>query len=190
VSEAVAVDVEIPVGPFPGTGRCLIQGDLTVAELPALTDPRALPTTALPEWLAGLVGLGPRPAVSAPGILIAQTALLDTVLDLATPEPAAVAAAIAPERLAPDWLTLLAGIAGHLAARWRITVGPLDAAPVDALEILDCAGKGLWARQPCPTEVAAAELDTETAADALTPTTSTAVWMWLSRLAAGAQPAW
>jgi hypothetical protein len=178
----VAVDVEVLVGPRAGAGSCLIQGDLAVADLPGLPDPRTIPTSVLPEWLAGLVGLGPRPVVSAPGLLIAPTTLLDTVLALATPDHAAVAAAIAPSKVADAWLELLAGIAANLVARWRVTVGLLDADAVDSLEILDCASAGLWAIQPCPAEVAAEELGAAEVVS-LTPTTPTAVWAWLSRLA-------
>jgi hypothetical protein len=182
----VAVDVDLLVGPRAGAGSCLIQGDLAVVDLPGLPHPRAIPTSVLPEWLAGLVGLGPRPVVSAPGLLIAPTTLLDTVLALATPDPAgvaaAVAAAIAPSKVSDAWLEMLAGIATSLAARWRVSVGLLDADPVDSLEILDCASAGLWAIQPCPAEVAAEELDTAEAVS-LTPTTPTAVWAWLSQLA-------
>jgi hypothetical protein len=181
----LAVDVDVLVGPRAGTGCCLIHGDLAVVDLPGLPVPRAIPTSVLPEWLAGLVGLGPRPAVSAPGLLIAPTTLLDTVLELAAPDHAAVAAAIAPSKVSGAWLALLAGIAASLATRWRVAVGPLNADPVESLEVLDCVGTGLWAVQPCPAEVAAEELGTAEAIS-LTPTTPTAVWAWLSRLAAPA----
>jgi hypothetical protein len=81
----------------------------------------------------------------------------------------------------------MACIAANLAARWRITVGLLDADPVDSLEILDCASAGLWAIQLCPAEVAAEELGA-TEVVSLTPTTPTAVWAWLSRLAGPVLP--
>jgi hypothetical protein len=181
----VAVDVDVLVGPRAGAGSCLIRGGLAVVDLPGLAAPRVIPPSVLPEWLAGLVGLGPRPVVSAPGLLIAPTTLLDTVLALAAPDRAAVATAIAPDKVNAAWLALLAGIAANLAARWRVAIGPLNADPVDSLEILDCASAGLWAIQPCPAEAAAEELGTAEAVS-LAPTTPAAVWAWLSRLAASA----
>lgn len=179
---SVVVDVDVRVGPHTGSGRCVTTGDRTVVDLPGLAAPRTISTAALPEWLAGLVGVGPRPAVSSPGVLILRRDVLDAVLDLAAPDVAALAAALAPEPVPRRWLELLAALGAGLCGRWR--VGICAPGGGDALEILDCASAGLWAVHPCPVELGEAELGDGGDLVSLAPTTSATVWAWLSRLAA------
>jgi hypothetical protein len=182
---AVVVDVDVRVGRHAGSGRCVITGDRAVADLPGLGSPRAIASAVLPEWLAGLLDVGPRPEVSSPGVLILRRALLDDVLRLSEPDVDDVAAAIAPERLSRPWLELLTTVGTSLTARWRVALRSADArSTAEALEILDCSAAGLWVVQPCPAELVAAELGDGGDLVTLAPTTSTAVWAWLSRLAA------
>jgi hypothetical protein len=179
----VEVLVEVLKGAHPGSGRCAVGGGLAVADLPGLPEPCVLPAAALPEWLAGLVGLGPRPAASAPGALVVRASVLDAVLALDRPDARRVRATAGP---APGpWPGLLAAVSAGLTGRWRMTVAGLTG-DVAHLEVLDCGPSGLWAVQPCPPGGLADELpaaDGDDAAVLLTPTTPTEVWVWLSRLA-------
>jgi hypothetical protein len=171
----IEVQVQVMAGPHPGRGQCIVDGDMAAVDLPGLDPPRRIPASVLPEWLAALVGLGPRPSVAAPGLLITSTAVLDRLL-----APGARTPSI---EVPPGWRDLLTRIIECRQAWWRITVGPLDRAPTDSLEIIDSGTAGLWARQPCPPTAADEELDGQGPLAALTSTTPTAVWTWLSRLA-------
>lgn len=117
-------------------------------------------------------------------MLVIGQAALDSVLDLDRPDLDAVAAVVGGQ-VAHRWLELLVTISRNLTGRWRITVGSLGAPRgVDSLEILDCADAGLWAIQPCPAELIAAErLGDSGRVVSVTLTTPTTVWTWLSRLA-------
>lgn len=176
----VTVDVDVRVGRHTGSGCCVTTGDRTVVDLPGLAAPRTISTAALPEWLAGLLGVGPRPEVSSPGVLILRRDVLDAVLDLAPPDVDAVAAALAPAPAPRRWLELLAPLGAGLCGRWRVEISTPGG---DALEILDCGSAGLWTVHPCPVELGEAELGDGDLVT-LAPTTSTTVWAWLSRLAA------
>jgi hypothetical protein len=177
------VDVEVLAGRHTGCGRCLLEGGRAVVDLPGLAGPRVIPGAALPEWLAGLVGLGPRPQVASPGVLMLDRAALDDIVGPAAPNVAAVAAAPRPERLPQRWLELLAGIGAGFSARWRVEVTS-DVRSSETLEVIDSADTGLWAVQPCPPELAVAETGDRGELVTLAPTTPTVVWAWLSRLAA------
>jgi hypothetical protein len=108
-------------------------------------------------------------------MLIASPAVLDRLLTPSGSTSAAVPA---------GWRDTLARIIECRQGWWRMTVGPLGDDPIDSLEIIDAGTAGLWARQPCPTAAAADEIDDRGPLTALTSTTPTAVWTWLSRLAA------
>ena len=182
---AVLVEVDVRVGRHAGSGRCVITGDRAVADLPGLASPRTVPTAVIPEWLAGLLEVGPRPEVSSPGVLIMRRAVLDDVLDVADPDADVIAAALAPERVSRSWLELLAGISAGVTARWRVALRPPDGRSLsDTLEIVDAGAAGLWAVHPCPVELITAELGEGHDLVTVAPTTPTTVWAWLSRLAA------
>jgi hypothetical protein len=175
------VDIHVLAGRNTGRGRCVIDGPLAAVELPGLDAPHAIPTAAVPEWLAGLLGVGPRPRVHAPGVLIAHAAMLDSVLNLAEPDAGAIAAMIAPDRVSSRWLELLVAISVNLLARWRVEIrAPGATTAAETLEVLDCSAAGLWMLQPGPAE----DVTGDEEVVCLAPTTSTAVWAWLSRLAA------
>jgi hypothetical protein len=189
--DVVRVDVEVLMGRHVGVGCCLIDGELVLADLPGLPEPQALPVAALPEWLAGLVGLGPRPAASAPGSLVTRARVLDAVLALDGASARSVLAATGP--VPGPWPELLAAVSGGLAGRWRVAVTGL-ASGDEHLEVLDCADAGLWAVQPCPpATLPDDDLPPSPTPDdppvLLTPTTPTTLWAWLSRLARPLPPA-
>lgn len=150
--------VTVLAGRHPGTGRCRIADGVAEVELPGLDGPRELPAAALPGWLAGLVGLGPRPRAEVRGLLVtSRTALAE------------------PGRLPAGW-------AGAPAAHWRLDLTVPGAGP-SSLEVLDAGS--LWALSPVEEALLAAE---EVAVDgepvAVRPTTPSAVWRWLAPLAA------
>ena len=174
------VDIHMLAGRTTGRGSCVIDGAVAAVEVPGLDAPHAIPTAAVPEWLAELLGVGPRPRVHAPGVLIAHAAMLDRVLNIAEPDAGAIAELIAPDRVSSRWLELLTAISANLLARWRVEIrAPGATTAAETLEVLDCAAAGLWMLQPGPTE----EVTAGEEVVCLAPTTSTAVWTWLSRLA-------
>jgi hypothetical protein len=179
----IEVRVELLAGPRRGSGLCLIDGAVAALDLPGLDGPTRVPASVVPGWLAGLVGVGPRPEARSPGVLLAPRTLVDC---LTGADAAAVRAAVGRHRVPPAWIELLVGIAASLPARWRMSVGAPADVPVDLLEILDAGDCGLWSVQDCPPELLSGEGREVDAAEpwaVLTPTTPTAVWVWLSRLA-------
>ncbi|TYK43634.1 hypothetical protein [Actinomadura decatromicini] len=162
--ETRTVEVTVLVGRHPGTGNCVIGDGVAAVELPGMDGPRVVPADVVPEWIAALVALAPRPRAKTSGMLVTSQTGLDVLLgDCREPD------------ISRDWLDLLATIRASLIARWRVT-----AAPGGDIEILDCASAGLWAVQPCPPEAVGAA---NGPLISLTPTTPTAVWTWLSLLA-------
>jgi hypothetical protein len=176
----IEVKVEVMAGARPGRGLCVIAGDVAAVDLPGLDRPGRIPAGVLPAWLAGLIGLGPRPAVAVPGLLIAPTAVLDRLLAGTGAFPWSVPA---------EWRGVLARIVECRQAWWRMTMGPPGADPVESLEVIDAGAAGLWARRPCPAAAADDEIDHEgLPLAALAATTPTVVWTWLSRLASPPPP--
>jgi hypothetical protein len=175
----ISVDVHVLTGDNAGRGNCVIDGAVASVDPPGPKAPHAMPTAAVPEWLASLLGIGPRPRVHASGVLIAQPALLDRALHITEPDADAIAAVIAPDRLSRRWLDLLVAISSNLTARWRVEIRTPATTVAETLEVLDCSSNGLWMLQPGDSEeVPGGDVV------CLAPTTSTDVWRWLSRLAA------
>jgi hypothetical protein len=174
----IEILVRVMAGPHTGRGRCVVDGGVATVDLPGLDRPRRIPASVVPEWLAALVGLGPRPAVTAPGMLITSTAVLDGLLASGDAPGARTSSIDVPA----GWRDLLTRIIECRQGWWRMSVGPFGDDPADSLEIIDAGSAGLWARRPCPPAAADEEIDGRGPLDALTSTTPTAVWTWLSRL--------
>lgn len=166
----IEVFVQVKAGPWPGPGRCVIDGDAATLNLPGMHRPERCPAGAVPQRLATLVGLGPRPVVAGPGMLITSASFLDRLLTAEDPPPT---------KIPSGWREVLSTLVVHRRAWWRITVHA-DAAH-RGLEVIDAGDAGLWSCQQCPPEPAD-EIDAGEPV-ALTPTTATAVWAWLSPLA-------
>jgi hypothetical protein len=173
----IEIRVQVLAGPHPGRGQCVVDGDVATVDLPGLDRPRQIPASVLPEWLAALVGLGPRPSVAAPGLLITSTAILDRLLETHGTRVSSV-------NVPAGWRDILTRIIACRQGWWRMAVGPLGHDPADSLEIIDAGTAGLWSRRPCPPEAVDEALDGSGPLAALTSTTPTAVWTWLSAVPA------
>jgi hypothetical protein len=206
------IRLDVLRGPGAG-GRCLAEQESARVELPALGESRTSARETVPGLLARAVGLGPRPRSLRGGILLTGRAALERLLDLHADDAVrgggdaardAVRAVFTPADLPDVWVRALALLAGTRVSHWRVQVFDAGAA-LDALEILDGGSSGLWAAAEHDPGPFAGEVDDSDELDgvdgigvrgtgaeeeaaagpvvSLAPTTPTAVWSWLSRLA-------
>lgn len=175
--------VSVLAGPYRGTGSCELAGGRARVELPDLDRPRDVPAAVVPGWLAGLVGLGPRPRAAVPGLLVTSRPAVKRLLAHPGADPDQVRAAFGAA-LPDGWARQLSAPAGTPVAHWRLELA-VPAGGTATLEVLDAGG--LWSLTPVDPELLAAEdaadrLDGEPVG--ISPLTPSAVWHWLSPLAA------
>ena len=178
------LQVTVLAGRHAGAGTCRLAEGLARVDLPGLDSPRELPSAALPGWLAGLVGLGPRPRAAVTGLLVTSRPTLDRLLALPAADPDRVRVAFAPSTLPDGWADALAALAGA-PAHWRMEL-TVPGAGTAALEVLDAGAGGLWSLAAVDpallgSEQDGAPLDGEPVA--VSPTTPSAIWHWLAPLA-------
>jgi hypothetical protein len=180
---SAVVELEVLCGPHPGTVRAVLEGPGAAVQLPDAQSGRLVSRSLLPGWLAALVGLGPRPAVAVPGVLVVDAASLDLLLGADAGGPDAVAAAFGDEPVPPAWGDALGALPARVAARWRLTTRVADhdgaLVPAGAIDVVDAGEAGLWQLAPVDTEWLTAELAGEPGPPvvvAVSTLSTTAVW--------------
>jgi hypothetical protein len=185
VAAAPRADLRVTVlaGRHAGAGRCRLAGGRARVELPGLDGPRDIPSALVPGWLAGLVGLGPRPRPAAGGLLVTSRSVLDRILALPAADPDAVRDTVAPSVLPGGWARSLAALAGTAYGHWRLDLTVPDGGTA-TLEVLDAGG--LWSLAAVGPALLASEEDGAGPGRepiTVSPVSPSAVWRWLAPLA-------
>ena len=187
---STVLELEVFEGRHQGLCVAVVEGALAAVQLPGEDAPRRLPSSLLPGWLAGLVGLAPRPRPACPGVLVLDRDRLDALLGLdegSRGDEAAVRDALGPDPLPEAWSRALATLPGAVTGRWRLArrLDGMDGEVVGSseVEVLDAGDAGLWQVVPVDEDWVRDELAGQPAPArlvALSATTPTAVWELLT----------
>jgi hypothetical protein len=202
------IRLDVIRGPRAGRWLCRAEDGLACVKLPGIGASQISAWGRVPGLLANAVGLAPRPRPRCGGVLVTGRGTLDRLFDSCVAAGhlpgdetiEAVRAVFAPTELPAGWVHALARLAGGAITQWKVQIVVSGGTVLDTLEIVDGDASGLWSLTDHSPESFADEIDdvdirtvdgeNDAGADcgrealvALAPTTPTAVWAWLSRLA-------
>lgn len=189
MTAAAGLRVTVRRGLRPGHGELVFAGDHVLVRLPGVDPPQWTPRDQVPELLARVCGLRPRPVVGRAAVLITERSTVDTYVALAgAADEAAVRRCFGATRLSEDWVGRLCAVAGLVESHWEVATLSADGAVAPWLEVVDAGpAGGLWSVTPATAQLLAAADDGPISGDelvAFVPVTTTAIWAALSTCAA------